>query len=59
MKNVKDGESGEDSTMTNRWCLFSILLLCLALVQPSMVRAAEPDSPADLARERIAAEFFR
>ena len=45
--------------MTNRWCLFSILLLCLALVQPSMVSAAESDSPADVARERIAAEFSR
>ncbi len=45
--------------MTNRWYFFSILLLCLALIQPSLVRAAEPDSPADLARERIAAEFSR
>ena len=45
--------------MTNRWCLFSILLLCLMLIQPSIVSAAEPDSPADLARERIAAEFSR
>ena len=45
--------------MTNRWCLFSILCLCLTLLQPSLVSAAEPDNPAGLARERIAAEFSR